>query len=181
MMWFWEMCYIPLDNIQGGFSIPCLMFNTTFNNISVISWWSVLLVEETGVPGENHRPVASHWDTFSHNVVSITPRHKLHSNSQGVNCIGSWVVNTTTILANQIISISLSLRDLHTTPFIGGKFYIPELCFRVISVFIISNSFQKLTFTSLPNGTSNDVKKTLNSIYIATLERPIVYFIIYHG
>jgi hypothetical protein len=25
-----------------------------FNNISVISWRSVLLVEETGVPGENH-------------------------------------------------------------------------------------------------------------------------------
>jgi hypothetical protein len=40
------------------------------NNISVISWWSVLLVEEAGVPRENHRPVASHWQTSSHNVVS---------------------------------------------------------------------------------------------------------------
>jgi hypothetical protein len=29
-------------------------FNATFNNILVV------LVEETGVPGENHRPVASH-------------------------------------------------------------------------------------------------------------------------
>ena len=29
-------------------------FYATFNNISVISWWSVLLVEETRVPGENH-------------------------------------------------------------------------------------------------------------------------------
>jgi len=29
-----------------------MMFNATFNNISVISWWSVLLAEETGVPGE---------------------------------------------------------------------------------------------------------------------------------
>jgi len=37
-----------------------MMFNATLNNISVISWWSVLLVEETGVPRENHRPVASH-------------------------------------------------------------------------------------------------------------------------
>jgi hypothetical protein len=38
----------------------CLMvFNATFNNISVISWRSVLLVEETGVSGENHWPVAS--------------------------------------------------------------------------------------------------------------------------
>jgi hypothetical protein len=33
-----------------------LYFNVTFNIISVILWWSVLLVEETGVPGENNRP-----------------------------------------------------------------------------------------------------------------------------
>ena len=32
-----------------------MVFNATFNNISVISWWSILLVEETEVPGENHR------------------------------------------------------------------------------------------------------------------------------
>jgi energy-converting hydrogenase Eha subunit E len=37
-----------------------MVFNATFNTISVISWRSVLLVEETGVPGENYRPVASH-------------------------------------------------------------------------------------------------------------------------
>jgi len=37
-----------------------MVFRTTFNNISAISWQSVLLVEETGVPGENHRPVLSH-------------------------------------------------------------------------------------------------------------------------
>jgi len=35
------------------------MFSVTFNNISVISWRPVLLVEETRVPGENHRPVRS--------------------------------------------------------------------------------------------------------------------------
>jgi hypothetical protein len=29
-----------------------MMFNATFNNISVTSWQSVLLVEETGVPRE---------------------------------------------------------------------------------------------------------------------------------
>ena len=37
-----------------------MVLDATFNNISVISWRSVLLVEETGVPGENHRPAASH-------------------------------------------------------------------------------------------------------------------------
>ena len=36
------------------------VLTNTFNNISVISWRSVLMVGETGMPGENHRPVASH-------------------------------------------------------------------------------------------------------------------------
>jgi hypothetical protein len=40
--------------------VRVMAFNTPFNNISVISLWPVLLVEETGVPGENHRPAASH-------------------------------------------------------------------------------------------------------------------------
>jgi hypothetical protein len=51
-----------------------MVFNFTFNNISVILWLSVLLVEETGVPGENHRPVTSHSQALSHNVVPSTPR-----------------------------------------------------------------------------------------------------------
>ena len=51
-----------------------MVFNATFNNISAISWRLVLLVEETAVPGENHRPVASHWQNLSYNVVSSTPR-----------------------------------------------------------------------------------------------------------
>jgi hypothetical protein len=37
-----------------------MVFNATFNNISVILWRSVLLVEETGVSGEDHRHAASH-------------------------------------------------------------------------------------------------------------------------
>ena len=53
-----------------------------FNNISVISWRSILLVEETRVPGENHRPVTSHLQTLSHNVASSTPCQELDLNSQ---------------------------------------------------------------------------------------------------
>ena len=51
-----------------------MVFNATFNNISVISWRSALLVMEIGVPGENHRPVASPLKTLPHNVVSSTTR-----------------------------------------------------------------------------------------------------------
>ena len=32
-----------------------MVFNVTFNNISVVWRWSVLFVEETGVPGEHNR------------------------------------------------------------------------------------------------------------------------------
>ena len=61
---FWHVCEKPL--------VRFMVFNATFNNISVISWQSVLLVEETREPGENHRPAASHWQTLSDNVVSST-------------------------------------------------------------------------------------------------------------
>jgi hypothetical protein len=37
-----------------------MVFNATFNNISAISWRSVLLVAETGVPEKIHKPVISH-------------------------------------------------------------------------------------------------------------------------
>ena len=42
--------------IRVGF----IVLSANVNNISAISRRSVLLVEETGVPGENHRLVASH-------------------------------------------------------------------------------------------------------------------------
>ena len=38
-----------------------IVFNATFSNISAISWQSVLVVEEAGLPGENHRSWASNW------------------------------------------------------------------------------------------------------------------------
>ena len=42
-----------------------------FSSIAAISWWSVLVVEETSVPGENHRPCASNWLTLSLAVLVI--------------------------------------------------------------------------------------------------------------
>jgi hypothetical protein len=51
-----------------------MIYYATSNNISAISWWSVLLAGETVVPGENNQPAASHWYTLSHNVTSSTPR-----------------------------------------------------------------------------------------------------------
>ena len=41
------------------FEFEFLVFNATFSNISTISWRPVLVVEEAGLPGENHIPWAS--------------------------------------------------------------------------------------------------------------------------
>ena len=54
-----------------------MVFSTTLNNSSVISLRSALLVNETVVPGENHRPVTSQLQTLSHNVVSSTTEGQL--------------------------------------------------------------------------------------------------------
>ena len=60
------------------FEFEFLVFNVTFSNISAISWWQILVVEEAGVPGENHRP----WG------VSFFPqKHK--TNATLVNDISS--------------------------------------------------------------------------------------------
>ena len=76
-----------------------MVFNATFNNISVLSWRSVLLVEETGVPGENHRPGANKlyhimlyrvrfaWVGFELVTLVVI----------GTDCIGSHTFNYHTI------------------------------------------------------------------------------------
>jgi hypothetical protein len=72
--------------------IKIMVFNATFNNISVISCHAILLVEETRVPGKNHRAVASPF-YFSSNfdyyyflfelIVSRAPADFLNQTSYG--------------------------------------------------------------------------------------------------
>ena len=60
--WKWYVnitSYLPLKELNVAVGLWFMVFNATFNNISVILRQSVLLVEETNVPGSNHRPVTS--------------------------------------------------------------------------------------------------------------------------
>jgi hypothetical protein len=94
-----------VKNSQNSLRLPMpewdmvmiMVLNATFNNSSVISWRSVLLVEETRVPEENHRLAASHWQSLSHNVVSSTPRHLTTVVMIGTDCTGSCKSNYNTI------------------------------------------------------------------------------------
>jgi hypothetical protein len=47
-----------------------MVFDATFNTILVISWRSVLLVKETGVPGENQRQTFTN-KTDRHDITKI--------------------------------------------------------------------------------------------------------------
>jgi hypothetical protein len=59
--------------------IRIMVFNATFNNISVISWHSFFFVEVSGEHRGNHRPSTCHWQTLSCNVVSSTSPHEWDS------------------------------------------------------------------------------------------------------
>jgi hypothetical protein len=52
----------PRDKIR----VRVLVFNGTFNNISVISWQSDLLTEETGVPGKKNTDLSQVTDKLYH-------------------------------------------------------------------------------------------------------------------
>ena len=57
-----------------------MMFKATFNNNSAISWQSVLLVEETGGPGETTDPSLTNFIT-----LCCTPR-----SDRGLNLQHQW-------------------------------------------------------------------------------------------
>ena len=71
VFFFYSKLIYECRNVWNWYRVRVMVFDATFNTISVISWWSVLLVAESGGPRENYRPVASHWQTLSHNVVHL--------------------------------------------------------------------------------------------------------------
>jgi len=66
--------------------LPCWFELTELS----VRLWFMFMVEETGVPRENHRPAVSHQQTLSHNVVSCTPRLS-GIRTHNVNGDGHWL------------------------------------------------------------------------------------------
>jgi hypothetical protein len=61
------MCFTKVYIIPHTYIwVRIIVINSPFDNISVISWRSVVLVDETGVPGEKYQLVASNWQMTNH-------------------------------------------------------------------------------------------------------------------
>jgi hypothetical protein len=58
-----------------------MVFNATFNNISVISWKSVLLVGETDNTEKTTDLSQVTYKLYHHNVISSTSRREQGSNA----------------------------------------------------------------------------------------------------
>ena len=94
--------YNSPQNIGFFFVVGFMVFNATFNNISAISWQSVLLVEETREPGENpDRPQVT--DKLYHIILYTSPWSRFDELTTsvviGTDCIGSCKYNYHTITA----------------------------------------------------------------------------------
>ena len=64
------------------------------------------MVKETGVPGENHLPAVSHWQTLFHNIVS------------------GFELTTLVVLSIDCIGSSSTIRSRPRRPPISYKMYI---------------------------------------------------------
>jgi hypothetical protein len=88
-----------------------MVFNVTFNNISVISWWSVLLMEETGGHGENHRP-----DKLYHIMLCTSHLSRFEFTTSvviGTECIGICKSNYHTITATTTPHVQICIYCLY--------------------------------------------------------------------
>ena len=80
-----------------------IVFSAAFNNSSATNiWWrSASLVEETGIPGENHRPAAGHWQTWSYDVVFLIVISIIHLLTYDeVNIMIQQIVEVFSIITN---------------------------------------------------------------------------------
>jgi hypothetical protein len=113
--WDYILNFTTTYAIRNLSRVRDMVFNDTFNNISVISWRSVLLVEETGVPRENNRPVASHWQTLKtdrHDMTEILLKVSLNTISLTLHCTCYAIPLTTRIICTSPLEKPLIINSI---------------------------------------------------------------------
>jgi hypothetical protein len=123
--------------------LVCLMvFNTTFNNISVISWWSVLLVEEISVQRKPPTCCKSLTNFITCCNICVTNDHRYVP----------LVVNTSQSFPHSWLITGFVTRLIRWVPLVEEELFILlELlssCYLIFSFMIVFNCFRKKGITS---------------------------------
>ena len=95
-----------------------IVFNATFNNVSVILWWSVLLVEETVMPGENHWPVAMYEELGLWCLMPQSTKFQLYHGGQ-FYCWRNTEKNTDKLYHIMLYRVHLTMDGFRTLVVIG--------------------------------------------------------------
>jgi hypothetical protein len=102
-----------------------LVLNATSSNISAISWRPDLVVEEAGVPGENHRPWASNWYALSLAAASrVHPFCNLQSRAR----THALVIYRLTVIYHDV-TVRLLLQGITTVNVPHGNDDPPHSCY----------------------------------------------------
>ena len=104
----------------------------------------VILVDRSVAPGENHRPVTSHWQTLSHNIVSDTPRHERDSELTTLvtNCLGSCKYKYHTVTT---ITAFIIILHRHISSYVGKNKLFRTLLFLFFRMYWRSRNHSKRT------------------------------------
>ena len=107
------------------------VLNDTFNNISVLSWQWVLLMEKTRVPGENYWPVTDKfYHTMLYRVHFAWARFELTTLVViGTCCIGSYEPNYHTIMTTTVPGINQYLQREDIYYILTSTYYVVINCY----------------------------------------------------
>ena len=102
---------VPMDVLLFSLigEVMVIMINATFNNISAISWRTISLVEETGVPGKNRWPAASIWQSWIEYTAPWEGFELTTSVVIGTDYIGSCKPNYHTITTTKTPCLTSSI------------------------------------------------------------------------
>ena len=134
------MLLLPLFTLLMSSSISCCLslslrvrvmaFSATFNNTSVISQRPVLLVEETGVPGENTTDLSKVPDKLYHMML-----HRVHLTFAGFELITLVVIGHDCIGSNKSNYHIITTTTAPDYPFDIFKHFllITIKCFKIVN------------------------------------------------
>jgi hypothetical protein len=92
------------------------VLNATFSNISAISWRPVLVVEEAGVPGENHGQATGKPYHLRLHIAEILLKVALSTINQSIKFLILFLFHFPTLFFNYSMQVKLDCQKSTRSP-----------------------------------------------------------------